>query len=62
MDFKRASFASQLGVFKKPKEHVLVLNSMKMIYKLQLIRENVVCRRQIVITPNYIYHVVYLPL
>ena len=69
MDFKRAlvrvlkaPFASQLGVFKNPKEHVLVLSRTKIIYKLQLIREYVDSRIQIDIAPNYVYNVVYFPL
>ena len=33
LDLKRASIASQLGVFSKPKDHVLVLNCMKIVYK-----------------------------
>ena len=33
LDLKRASIASQLGVFSKPKDHVLVLNRMKIVYK-----------------------------
>ena len=43
LDLKRASFASQLGVFKKPKEYVLGLNCMKITYKLHIIKEYVVC-------------------
>ena len=33
LGLKRASIASQLGVFSKPKDHVLVLNCMKIVYK-----------------------------
>ena len=33
LDLKRASIASQLGVFSKPRDHVLVLNCMKIVYK-----------------------------
>ena len=33
LDLKRASIASQLGVFSKPKGYVLVLNHMKIVYK-----------------------------
>ena len=39
LDLKRASIASQLGVFSKPKDHVLVLNCMKIVYKHWLVRE-----------------------
>lgn len=46
----------------KPKEHVLVLKSVKIVYKLLLIREYVDSRRQIDIAANYVYHVVYPPL
>ena len=37
LDLKRASIASQLGVFSKPKGHVLVLGYMKIVYKHQLV-------------------------
>ena len=37
LDLKRASIASQLGVFSKPKGHVLVLSHMKIVYKHQLV-------------------------
>jgi len=40
----------------KPKEHILVLKTTKIVYKLQLIREYVVSRRQIDIASNYVYH------
>ncbi len=33
LDLKRASIASQLGVFSKPKDHVLALSCMKIVYK-----------------------------
>ena len=33
LDLKRASIASQLGVFSKPEDHVLVLSCMKIVYK-----------------------------
>ena len=33
LGLKRASIVSQLGVFSKPKDHVLVLNCMKIVYK-----------------------------
>ena len=33
LDLKRASIASQLGVFSKPIDHVLVLSCMKIVYK-----------------------------
>ena len=33
LDLKRASIASQLGVFSKPRDHVLALNCMKIVYK-----------------------------
>ena len=39
LDLKRASIASQLGVFSKPKDHVLALNCMKIVYKHWLIWE-----------------------
>ena len=39
LDLKRASIASQLGVFSKPKDHVLVLNCMKIVYKHWLVWE-----------------------
>ena len=36
LDLKRAPFASQLGVFKKPKEHVLILNLAKIVDKIPI--------------------------
>ena len=33
LDLKRASIASQLGVFSKLRDHVLALNCMKIVYK-----------------------------
>ena len=33
LELKRASIASQLGVFSKPRDHVLALNCMKIVYK-----------------------------
>ena len=33
LDLKRASIASQLGVFSKPRDHVLVLGCTKIVYK-----------------------------
>jgi len=33
LDLKRASIASQLGVFSKPDDYVLVLSCMKIVYK-----------------------------
>ena len=54
MDFKRALVRGLKGVFCKlkgrlleAKKHVLIFKSIKIVYKLQLIREYVVCRRQI---------------
>ena len=37
LDLKRASIASQLGVFSKPKGHVLVLGCTKIVYKCCLV-------------------------
>ena len=39
LDLKRASIASQLGVFSKPKDHVLALSCMKIVYKYRLVWE-----------------------
>ena len=33
LDLKRASIASQLGVFSKPRHHVLFSSCMKIVYK-----------------------------
>ena len=33
LDLKRVSIASQLGIFSKPRDHVLVLSCMKIVYK-----------------------------
>ena len=41
LDFKRAPLASQLGVFLKPKEHVLFLNCTKIVYKCRYLWERV---------------------
>ena len=46
LDLKRASIASQLGVFSKPRDHVLVLSCMKIVYKHRVVWEQVVCRRR----------------
>ena len=39
LDLKRASIASQLGVFSKAEDHVLVLSCMKIVYKRWMICE-----------------------
>ena len=59
LDSKRASFASQLGIFKKPKEHVLVLSGIKIVYKHLYYRNQVICRKQIDIVSNRFYLLAY---
>ena len=69
MDFKRALVRLLKGTYCKAIRRLLEAKRACISFEgrenslhFLLIREYVVCRRQIDIAPNYIYHVVYPPL
>ena len=62
LESKRASFASQLGVFQKPKEHVLVLWRTKIVYKHQRYKNKLFVENRQTSYQIAFYLLAYLPL